>query len=336
MLVQDIPAAVSSLGEACELLSAVFGETGPECAEAYFYYGKALLEMVRLEAGVLGNGMDGDGESEKSEDPEEDDEVESQEDGDSEAAEPEVEKEAEADKGAEAEKSETDSVEGDKKEGEDSAAQEAEDEEDPSNLQLAWEMLELAKMVFTVQIEGAHKANLSEGLKATLEKRLCETYLTLGEVSLENETYYQLGVALGFHMKYEEAVTSLEAAIAVLDKRIKNLKEKTESPDESKKNDPFFTREKEIADIESLIPEIKEKITDTNEMKDESIKKVAEMKTQIGFGSSSSSSGAGASTSTAKPISTISFKRKKEDDKKDDANDTKKVKSSENGDSSTS
>ena len=88
-------------------------------------------------------------------------------------------------------------------------------------------------------------------------------------------------------------------------------------------------------------------------MKDESIKKVAEMKTQIGFGSSSnellfrnvishwqifagSSSGAGASTSTAKPISTISFKRKKEDDKKDDANDTKKVKSSENGDSSTS
>merc|ERR1712106_1092100 len=140
------------------------------------------------------------------------------------------------------------------------------------------------------------------------------------------ETYYQLGVALGFHMKYEEAVTSLEAAIAVLDKRIKNLREKTESPDESKKNDPFFTREKEIADIESLIPE----------MKDESIKKVAEMKTQIGFGSSSSSSGAGASTSTAKPISTISFKRKKEDDKKDDANDTKKVKSSENGDSSTS
>jgi len=367
MLVQDIPAAVSSLGEACELLSAVFGETGPECAEAYFYYGKALLEMARLEAGVLGNGLDGDGESEKSEDPEEDDEdaEESQEDGDSEAAEPEVEKEAEADKGAEAEKSETDSVEGDKKEGEDSAAQEAEDEEDPSNLQLAWEMLELAKMVFTVQIEGAHKANLSEGLKATLEKRLCETYLTLGEVSLENEnyvqavedlnlclerqkaslpsdsrniaeTYYQLGVALGFHMKYEEAVTSLEAAIAVLDKRIKNLKEKTESPDESKKNDPFFTREKEIADIESLIPEIKEKITDTNEMKDESIKKVSEMKEQIGFGSSSSSSGAGASTSTAKPISTISFKRKKEDDKKDDANDIKKVKSSENGDSSTS
>ena len=100
------------------------------------------------------------------------------------------------------------------------------------------------------------------------------------------ETHYQLGVALGFHMKYEEAVVSLEAAISVLETRIKNLKEKSESPDLAKQSDAFYTREKEIAEIEALIPEIKEKITDTNEMKEESIKKVAEMKEQIGFGSS--------------------------------------------------
>jgi len=343
MLVRDIPAAVSSLGEACELLSAECGETSPECAEAYFHYGRALLEMARLEAGVLGN-VDGD---EESEDQDDDEDEESPEEGKDEAAEPEAVKGEEKEKSPEVEKAETDSVEGDKKEGEDAAAQEAEDEEDPSNLQLAWEMLELAKMVFTAQIEGAQKANLSDGLKATLEKRLCETYLTLGEVSLENENYvqavedislclerqkaslpsdsrsiaethYQLGVALGFHMKYEEAVVSLEAAIAVLETRIKNLKEKTESPDLAKQSDAFYTREKEIAEIEALIPEIKEKITDTNEMKEESIKKVAEMKEQIGFGSSSSN-GAGSSTSGAKPISTISIKRKKEDEASDGA-----------------
>merc|ERR1712243_141599 len=44
-------------------------------------------------------------------------------------------------------------VEGGEKEGEDKNEQEAEDEEDPSNLQLAWEMLELAKVVYTKTVE---------------------------------------------------------------------------------------------------------------------------------------------------------------------------------------
>merc|ERR1711936_601756 len=67
LLVKDIPAAVSEFAQACELLSAAFGETGKECAESYYYYGKALLEMSRLESGVLGNALDGV--------PEEDDEA---------------------------------------------------------------------------------------------------------------------------------------------------------------------------------------------------------------------------------------------------------------------
>merc|ERR1712113_1218203 len=128
-------------------------------------------------------------------------------------------------------------------------------------------------------------------------------------------TYYQLGVALGFDMKYDEAVTTLEKAIGVLKKRIDNLINKTESVDESKKDDVFYTREKEIAEIESLIPEIKEKIADTVEMKEENNRKIAEVKEQMGFGSSSfgSDPGAGSSgTSGAKPISSISIKRKTE------------------------
>merc|ERR1712179_486264 len=107
-------------------------------------------------------------------------------------------------------------------------------------------------------------------------------------------------------------------------KRIENLKSKTESPDESKKDDIFYTREKEIAEIESLLPEIKEKITDTVEMKEENNRKIAEMKEQMGFGASSfgSDPGAGASGTPgagAKPISSISIKRKNEASETDSA-----------------
>merc|ERR1712133_105316 len=65
LLVSDIPLAVSSLGEACELFTKVYGETAPECAETYFYYGKALLERARFESGVLGNALDGVPEGEE-------------------------------------------------------------------------------------------------------------------------------------------------------------------------------------------------------------------------------------------------------------------------------
>ena len=99
------------------------------------------------------------------------------------------------------------------------------------------------------------------------------------------ETHYQLGIAQGFDMKWEEAVVSLEAAIKVLETRITNLKAKTESPDESKKDDSTHTREKEAEELETLIPEIKEKIVDTNEMKSEALRK---MKEAVGFTSSSS------------------------------------------------
>merc|ERR1712121_155783 len=106
------------------------------------------------------------------------------------------------------------------------------EEEEPSNLQLAWEMLELAKVVYSKQLEAG------EDEKAHLEERLCSTMLALGEVSIENEnykqavddiqdclkkqanlpkdarivaeTYYQLGVAQGFNAQHDDAVESLE------------------------------------------------------------------------------------------------------------------------------
>jgi len=362
LLVADIAAAVSSLGLACELFSIQFGETAPECSEVYFYYGKALLELARLESGVLGNALDGvpeeeaEGDNSQIEDPEKltadektdvedkvDDALEENfktcEDKSSEtngvhAKEPEKSGEGEEENegmestDAEPEKGEADSVGSsdeakNEKEDEDKDSQEAEDDDDPSNLQLAWEMLELAKVVYVKQIEAAAADD-----KPELEDKLCETYMILGEVSLENENYpqseedlliclrmrqnsqsadsrciaethYQLGIAQGFHMKYEEAIENLNDAISVLETRIKNLKNKTESQD---------SIEKEVSELEALIPEIKEKITDTKEMKAENLRKMREVS---GFPApASSGEGASGSSSGAKPISSIAIKRK--------------------------
>jgi len=393
LLVKDLEAAVTSLALASELLSAEHGEAAYECADAYYYYGKALLEMARAEAGVFGNALDGvpdgeDSDNSQVEDPEKmteeerddvekkvgealdenfdvleekrlkkadstedetEDDEESKQEGEQEvAAEPvkDVEKEAEPAKAAspakEAKEAEAEKEKSEPKEDiadkgteeEDKKAQEVEEEEDPSNLQLAWEMLELAKVAYTTKLTCA-----TEDEKKVVDVKVCETLLLLGEVSLESENYeqavtditdclakrkvlhaedsrriaethYHLGVALGHFNKFDEAITSLENSIAVLKQRVENLKAKTESKDESKADDAFYTREAEITEIESLIPEIQEKIQDTKDMKEQE----KDPKEESGF--------SGAGKSDAKPISSISVKRKADGD---NASPTKKA-----------
>merc|ERR1712034_149918 len=408
LLVSDIPAAVTILAKACELLSTQFGETAKECAESYFYYGKALLELSRVESGVLGNALDGvpeeddEANNSKIEDPEKmteeekneveekvtvalEENLEALQKKDEETKEgakkdektnegdgKEVTKESEKKEENEVEKKEEKQVEESKVEGkkdvkendedkkvenevvskkadessekpgsseskeseatEDESMDEGEDEtettetdeknegddEEPSNLQLAWEMLELAKVVYTKQVETG------DGDKTLLEERLCSSILALGEVSLENENYsqavddiklclekqknlpkdsrlvaethYQLGVAQGFNAQYDEAVESLNNAITIIKEKIKILNETHKTPSDDIK--------KEISELEALVPEIEEKIVDTKEMKKEAESKPKEV--EEGFG--------GASKDATKSVSTIAVKRKAEDE----------------------
>merc|ERR1712105_414193 len=57
----DIHIAVFSLGEVCAVFTKTYGDTAPQCAEAYFYYGMALLQLVKLESrepGTVPNGSE--------------------------------------------------------------------------------------------------------------------------------------------------------------------------------------------------------------------------------------------------------------------------------------
>jgi len=383
LLVSDVPAAVTSLAQSCELLSTQFGETAKECAESYYYYGKALLELSRLESGVLGNALDGvpeegdEANTSQVEDPAKmtDDEKKEVEEKVGEALEENfqesLQKKEEKEKSEESKEGEAKSEEskvgdagtseGSKnkevettedegmEEGDDSEAEESngedmdaeksttegadntegdsekkDEEEEPSNLQLAWEMLELAKMVYTKQAEES-----AVDTKAEIEEKLCSTMLALGEVSLENENYkqavedirmclkkqeilpkdsrvvaethYQLGVALGFNSEFEEAVESLNSAIKIIKERINKIKKGIKSP----KKSPTKDEKKEVTELEALIPEIEEKITDTQDMKKE-----AEAKTKDGNEGLTSSSG---DKTESKNVTSIAVKRKADD-----------------------
>merc|ERR1719423_529644 len=202
-------------------------------------------------------------------------------DGDSQDGEEEEDKEngEEEEEAADGEDGKDDSIQGDGAEKEDVAATEKEDEEEPSNLQLAWEMLELAKNILMKQSESLKDTDKDK--KSLVDSRICDTYQTLGEVSIENENYqqaiddletclkrrkdmlpedsrviaetqYQLGVAQGFNSDFDRAVESLDEAISVLQKRVENLKAEKESKDPAKAKDAFYTREGEIKEIESL------------------------------------------------------------------------------------
>jgi len=341
LLVSSIPLAVSDLAESCELLAKVHGETAAECAEAYYYYGRSLLELSRLESGVLGNALEGvDMDAEEPgeeastvEDPEKmsKDEKLYVEDKVAEALEENFENHdriakthssLNTDEGEEEDSMEQDDEEEQDEEGKETEGKEMEkgeaeekpedmEDEDPSNLQLAWEMLELAKVVYVKAAETATGEDKTEAVA-----KLGETYIGLGEVSLENEnysqavadftacldmrqanlpqdsrsiaeTFYQLGVAHGLDGKFEESEPCFNNSIRVLETRIANLG-KMEASD---------NLTKEIADLQALVAEIKEKINDHRTM----AKANAEGKVE---GTSTGFSGSG-----DKPVSSIGVKR---------------------------
>ena len=53
-----IPEALDDLSEVCEIFAKTHGVHAEACAEPFFLYGKALLEMSKIESAVLGNAFE--------------------------------------------------------------------------------------------------------------------------------------------------------------------------------------------------------------------------------------------------------------------------------------
>jgi len=287
LLLKNIPDAVSDLSEACEQLSNKFGDEAEESAEAFLYYGKALLELSKMENAIITNALDGvdiDGGDLK-----DCPQVESAEELST------VEKEDVAEKVAEALEENYDqfeqiakihSLEDVDSEMDDSDGGEYMDTEgslDPKpngeetdNLQLSWEVVEVARVGFQKLIQKTTGEK-----KRHSEAKYCEAVMVLGEISIENEnfkqaeedfqqclqtrkkilpadsrciaeTFYDLGIAQGFLRNFSDSETNLNQAISVLESRIASIH----------KMEPSEPLLQELVDLEDLVQVILKKIDD--------------------------------------------------------------------------
>jgi len=438
LLCGDFPEAVACFQLACSQQSERFGETSHECAESFHYYGKALLELARMENGVLGNALKGVPETEDEseseveepqfekpnipaeerqeirkevEDAMKETESESEENqatddekmDEKETEEKKVENKKDEEKKVEEKKDEEKNNEeatedvsmetevtveakngtsgkseaggsssssagkkdteeaaekDDEEEADENDGEDTEDPEDIPNMQLAWEMLELSKVLYSkkpsdkqnkLMIANCHLKLGELGLEVenyaqsigdfleclVIRKELLDSY----DRSLA-ETHYQLGLAYAFDKRYDNALEHYNQALEVLDTRIEHLNKIIDEKDREEKDataepHPECT---EIGEIKALIPDINSKIEDVEVMKRQESKFAGSpFRNSDGAGSSSSSAGtttigfAQPSTPTEKICTVIPIKRK--DDEKSE--EEKKPATTENGSSTT-
>jgi len=167
------------------------------------------------------------------------------------------------------------------------------EENEASSIEVAWEVLALAKAVFLRSIE-------KEGMKL----KLAETLQKLGEISIEwennqnaieilteclslrkeilpdddrliAETYYHLGLAFSFSNQCDGANDCFRSAIQVIETRIANQRKKISSAS-SDQRDMIESAEREIAQLEDLLPEMRAKIEDSQDQMDIARKALAD------------------------------------------------------------
>jgi nuclear autoantigenic sperm protein len=171
-----------------------------------------------------------------------------------------------------------------------------EDADDISNLQRAWEMFELAKVVY------------SKSFNDDLEfknKRIAECLLKLGEISIEQElydqaigdinesvklqeqikenrdermlaeTFYQLALAYQFNAHFNEAKESFDKSINIVQLRIEMLKSKLEQTQDDLDKQPIRD---EINELEALLPEMLTKLEEVSEQGKETMNLIKEAK----------------------------------------------------------
>ncbi|KAM9357915.1 nuclear autoantigenic sperm protein isoform 2-T2 [Symphorus nematophorus] len=256
LVMGDVVSAVGVFQDACSMLAAKYGDTADECGEAFFLCGKSLLELARMENSVLGNALEGV--------PEESEEEEQQPSSNIESANNLDDEEDDDD---------DDDDEDEEKNGQDK------EEDEVGNLQLAWEMLEVAKVIYK------RKESKDDQLMAA------QAYLKLGEVSAESgnypqaledfqecltlqlkhlpphsrllaETHYHVATTLCYMDQYSQAIQHYNSSIQVIETRLAMLQE---AITKAEGTDGAAEEKNEMEELKQLLPDIREKVEDAKE-----------------------------------------------------------------------
>lgn len=356
--------AADDLSACCTIYSELYGPTADECGSAYLLYAKSLIALGKDENNLI---VPGEGEEEEDDGDEDGEEGDEEEDGEDDGEEktPEGEKEDKSDNNSK-DTSEAEKVETKESKVDDTAAaagssskmedepqpgpstsngekpqneetEEDEEEKCEGNLEVAWEILELAVKIFERQGEPSLD-NLSE------------CYAELAMISLENgnfglaindynkalavydktgksdrrviaEIHYKIGLCHLMQNEYDESIKAFREACSEMDNVIQQ--EKAKEQDEK--------TEAAIKNLEETKQEVMEKIAEVEDSKKTSIEVVKRELSKIivkcdssstngfdGAGPSSSSTATNGTSSSAKSSEkptdiTHLIKRKKPD-----------------------
>ncbi|KAK2106651.1 hypothetical protein P7K49_016165 [Saguinus oedipus] len=210
------------------------------------------------------------------------------------------------------------------------------EEEEIGNLELAWDMLDLAKIIFKRQETKeaqlyAAQAHLKLGevsvesenyVQAVEEFQSClnlqEQYLEAHDRLLA-ETHYQLGLAYGYNSQYDEAVAQFSKSIEVIEKRMVVLNEQVKEAERSSAE-----CKKEIEELKELLPEIREKIEDAKESQRSG--NVAELALKATLIASRKPADGASSSNCVTDISHLVRKKRKPEEESPRKDDAKKAK----------
>lgn len=180
LIIKDFEAAVDVLSEACSTFGLIYGEMAEECAEAYFNYGCALLEVGKDQITPVTHEKD---DKENDDDDSIDEESTEKEETVDKVPKQSIDKEESLpDENVSIDKNEK-SIDNEEKLPEESIPADDDEkldediEDEVNDLQLAWEMLDLAKVIY--------KSKDTEESKL----KLAEVLMKCGEVSIENSKF---------------------------------------------------------------------------------------------------------------------------------------------------